>query len=143
MRDTLRLERLERTVERVRKPDLPGLRLSYAQRILNPITLAASPAVAGDFPQTGTIVMLAFRASVFVQTTNNGSNYWTIDLINTAGATLATFDTSALSTGTWTRLAAVSLTQPSSSNVDLAVRATATGSPGNLFLVPELVVVPG
>lgn len=129
-------DRLERTAT----IDRPGIRLPYAQRILNPVALAASPAIAGDFPQSREVVILGFAISVFVATTNTGAAYWTIKLTDTAVNTLAQVDTSAIAANTWVRLTDTSITQPAASNVVLVLIATATGAPGAIYIVPEVVV---
>jgi hypothetical protein len=116
--------------------------LPYAPRVVNPFPLASSGGIAGDFPQPQAITILAFRASVHVATTNNGSNFWTVELVNTAASVLASFTTAAMSANTWTRAEDTSITQPSSSNVDLAIKLTATGSPGAIFVVPDVLAVP-
>src|SRR3972149_4230709 len=120
---------------RLRVADAGGSMLTYAQRVLNPFPLGSCGGALGDFAQSGEITLLAFFASVFVQTTNNGSNFWTLTLTNSAGATLASVSTAAASATTWTRLSDTTVTQPSSTNVVLAVFATATGSPGGIFIV--------
>lgn len=135
-----RVARLEAALETTRATEPLAPRLPFAQRILNPFPLASSGGVFCDFPQSRAVVLLAFCVSVFVNGTNNGTNYWTIALINTAGTTLASVTTSAIGATTWTRLVASSITQPASANVALSVLLTATLSPGPIFLVPELIV---
>lgn len=115
----------------------------YTQRVLNAFPFASSGNSAGEFPQFGTdLAILVFRLSVFVVTTNNGTNFWTITLRDSAGTILATLDTSALAANTWSRLATTTITQPGGANAVLTVRPTATLTPGALFVVPELIVVP-
>lgn len=116
----------------------PGKPLAYAQRALNPV--AAGTVLLGDFAQFGAVDPLVWHVSVFVATTNNGSNYWTLELISTAGAVLATLTTSVASVATWTRLTTSTITAPGSSNVVVSLRASVTGAPGNLYVVPELLV---
>lgn len=135
-----RIVRLERTLERVRKVDISGDILTYAPAVLNPFPLASSGNNAGFFPQSRSVALLAFNVSVYVNTTNSGVAYWTIALLNDAGATLASVDTSALSSNTWTRLTDTSLTQPASTNTSYTLRLTATGSPGSIFITPEVIV---
>lgn len=129
-----RLERLER-------PDVYALRLPYAQRVLNPFPLASSGGVSGDFPQSQTVEILAFRVSVLVNTTNTGAAFWTLTLVNTAASVLASVSTSAIGPNTWVRLSDTTITQPAAANVDLAIIATATGSPGSIYIVPEVLVL--
>lgn len=145
MMDALSTQRqmrdIQERLERLEKSDIDAIRLSYAQRVLNPFPLASSGAGAGDFGQAEGVEILAFRVSVFVQTTNNGTNFWTISLVNTAASVLASVSTSAIAAATWTRLVDTTITQPSSTNVVLTVIATATLSPGAIFIVPEVVVL--
>jgi hypothetical protein len=116
---------------------------SYAQRVLNPFPFASSGASAGEFPQFGTdMIITVFRAAVFVVTTNNATNFWTLTLRDTAAAVLATIDTSAAAANTWVRIATAVITQPGASNVVLTVRPTATLTPGAIFVVPEILVIP-
>lgn len=131
---------LARRIERLRKTDVPGIRLPYAQRVLNPFPLASSGATAGDFPQSRAVVVLAFNVNVYVGTPNNGTNYWSVTLANDAGVALATVNTSAISANTWAQLTASSITQPAVTNKDFPIIVTATGNPGAIYLVPELIV---
>lgn len=131
-------------LERLRKSDVAGGRSPpYTQRVVNPFPLASSNTSAGEFPQFGTnLQIVVFRLSAFVVTTNNGTNYWTITLRDDASAILATLDTSAIAANTWSRLATTIITQPASANTILTVRPTATLTPGALFVVPEVLVLP-
>jgi hypothetical protein len=128
-------------LERLEKPDVYALRLPYAQRVLNPFPLASSGGVPGDFPQSQAIEILAFRVSVLVSTTNTGAAFWTLTLVNTAAVVLASVSTSAIGPNTWARLTDTTITQPATTNVDLAIIATATGSPGAIFIVPEVLAL--
>lgn len=134
---------LERQLDQSRQKPGNLLSLPYAQRILNPFPLVSSGGIASDFAQSQALMILEFRVSVFVQTTNNGTNFWTLEVRDTAGTALASVTTAAISAGTWTRLSDTTITQPGSSNVALNVFATATLAPGNIFLVPEIIAVPG
>lgn len=125
-------------IERLRKADVPAIYLPWSQRILNPFPLASSGGVWGDQGQPWAVNVLAWYVNVFVVTTNNGTNFWTLTLVNTAATTLATLSTSAIAANTWTRLSTTTITQPSSSNADLAIIATATLSPGAIIIAPAL-----
>jgi hypothetical protein len=75
--------------------------------------------------------------SIYVETTNDGSNYWTINLLNAAGtAKGAQISTSASSADTWLRLSqtgqSVSLT--ASTDKILYLRLSYVGSPGTISL---------
>ena len=91
-------------------------------------------------------LLYRFAASVFVATTNNASNYWTLTLrYITAGNTItnvATITTAAIAANTWNRIATNTFspaTAPATSYM-LEVIATLTGSPGSLLVVPQLLI---
>lgn len=123
---------------RTKTHDMTSLYLPWAQRAVNPFPLASSGGFWGESPQPWAMSVLAWYVSVFVATTNNGTNYWTLALVNSAGSTLATLATNAISANTWTRLSTTTITQPSTSNVTFSISATATLSPGSIFIVPVL-----
>ena len=130
---------LQMSMEVLRKSDVPPTYLPYAQRSLNAL---AATAAAGDFAQPWSAYFLVFSVSVFVATTNNGTNYWTIDLIEQpSGTVIATVNTSAATAATWTRLNDTSVTQPASTCASLTCSATKTLAPGNLFLIPSVAVL--
>jgi hypothetical protein len=133
---------LQRQIVDLHSPEMLEVRLPYAQRVLNPFPAASSGAAHGDYPQSTAMQIVRWNISVLVQTTNNATNYWTLTLVNAAGTTLATLDTSAASAATWTRLTTTTITQPASSNVVLAIIATKTLNPGGIFIVPELLIFP-
>jgi hypothetical protein len=126
-------------LERLRKADATPIFLPYAQRSLNALSATSA---AGDFAQPWPAYFLVFAATVFVQTTNNGTNFWTIDLQDTTGTILATVNTSSgVTASTWTRLSDTSVTQPLTTNAELSVICTKTLSPGNLFVIPSVSVL--
>ena len=124
--------------ERLRKADISSLCLPYAQRVLNPLTATQ---VFGDFAQPWPVNVLAFLATCVVVTTNNGTNFWTINLINAAATILATITTSAIAANTVTRLSTTTITQPVASNASLSIIATATLAPGAIFIWPALALL--
>lgn len=133
------IQALEDRLEALRKADVPPTFLPYAQRALNSV---AATAAIGDFAQPWEAYFLVFSVTVFVATTNNGTNFWTIDLVDTTGAVIATVNTSAgVTASTWTRLTDTSVTQPLSTNAELSVIATKTLTPGALFAVPSVSVL--
>lgn len=90
----------------------------------------------------------ALYCSVFVATTNNGSNYWTMTLnIVTPGGTVTaqgSVDTSAITAGGWNTLTLSSFTTaqwPAATYALASITLTKTGTPGNLYLNPALFVV--
>jgi len=130
------IQALEDRLEVLRKADTPSVFLPYAQRALNSVAATSS---LGEFAQPWEAYLLVFSVTVFVQTTNNGTNFWTIDLLDTTGATIATVNTSSgVSASTWTRLSDTTVTQPLSTNASLSVVATKTLTPGALFAIPSV-----
>lgn len=132
--DDLRLRQTE-------TKETPPLYLPWAQRVLNPFPLASSGGVAAELAQPWAVSLLQFACSVFVQTANNATNYWTLDLIDTAANVLASLNTSAIAVTTWTRMTGVIGAQPAAANVTLFLRATATLAPGGIFIVPSLALL--
>jgi hypothetical protein len=112
--------------------------LPFAQRILNPFPLASSGSQWGNAPQPWAITIQEIAASVFVDTTNNGSNFWTLTFQDAFGTTLATLSTAAISASTSTRLSTTTITQPSASSALIILSATATGSPGSIIILPAV-----
>lgn len=119
--------------------------LPWLQRILNPIVVAASPALMCDTHQFRPMYVASFTCGVFVAVTNNATNYWTITLNAITGGLLATLDTHTpvvLTAATWTRMSAtLPITQPNVANVTLYVVATAVGAPGQIFITPQVGVI--
>lgn len=131
--------------ERLRKADVPALYLPWSQRILNPFPLASSGSTWGDCPQPWNNVPLAFYVSVDVLTTNNGTNFWTIELFSftaAAGSNLvASVNTSGLTANVPARLSDTTVTAPGSTDVSYFIKATATLSPGSIFIFPALALL--
>lgn len=142
MSDFDMIRELRRNDERYRLTEVkevPTVWLPYAQRALNP---QAAAAALGDFAQPWAALLQAFYCSVFVTGTNNGANYWTINLNDTTGTTLATVNTSAMAANTWTRLSDLTVTQPASTNVELVVLTAITaGAPGSIYVVPGVACI--
>ncbi len=133
------IQALEDRLEVLRKSDVPPIFLPYAQRALNSV---AATAALGDFAQPWEAYFLVYSVSVFVSTTNNGTNFWTIDLQDTTGAVIASVNTSSgVTASTYTRLSDTTVTQPLSTNAMCIVVATKTLTPGALFAVPSVSVL--
>ena len=81
--------------------------------------------------------------AAYVATTNDGSNYWTLQIRRLPGTNvIATLDTSALSVGTWSELSGTDLDIAlDSAWYALYVNTVKTGSPGNLYLPSPAVFV--
>ena len=127
--------------ERLRKADVPAIYLPWSQRVLNSFPLASSGTAWGETAQPWEVYVLAWYVSVFVVTTNNGTNFWTLTLRDSASSVLATLDTSTIAANTWTRLSTAAITQPGASNTVFTLRPTATLSPGAIFIVPALALL--
>lgn len=112
--------------------------LPQARRLVNPIALASSPATICDIAQARAVTVISFTCSIFVATTNNGTNYWTIKLADQGASVLSSFDTSGIAAGTWTRFAPALSAQPGAANVSIIVQAVATGAPGAVYVIPEV-----
>lgn len=127
-----------RRLEQTEVIERPPLYLPFSQRIINPFPLASSGGVWGDMAQPWAVNLVAWYVTVTVITTNNATNFWTVALTDAAGSTLASFTTAAISVGVSTRVAVTSFVQPSASNPFVAIKATATLSPGSIFIFPSL-----
>lgn len=120
--------------------DIPAIYLPWTQRILNPFPLASSGNVFSENPLPWVVRLLAFYCSVFVDTTNNATNFWTLDLVsNNSGVVLASLNTSAIAANGWIRLSDLTINnQPVSTDVAMFVRPTATLSPGSIYILPSV-----
>jgi hypothetical protein len=80
---------------------------------------------------------------VYVATTNDGSNYWTIDLKRSSdNAVISTLNTSAISPDTKTVLSNAGIAAAiSTSHLALYISVTKTGSPGAVYLYGPAVFV--
>lgn len=128
-------------LERLRKADVPALYLPWAQRVLNGFPLASSGAAWGEQALPWDVTVLAFYCTVFVSTTNNGTNFWTIALVDSSGGAVASVSTAAIAANTWTRLSDLTITQPASGSPRLVIVPTATLSPGAIFIAPAVALL--
>lgn len=140
--DTLRrMKRYDATLDRLKTRETPAIYPPFVQRVLNPFPLASSGNPFCDMGQPWAVYLLAWYCTVYVSTTNNGTNYWTVTLRDAGGSILGTFNTSAIAANTTTRFAVTSLTQPSSSNSQLYIQPNASNAPGAIFIYPTLALV--
>lgn len=136
------LSSIARRIGQTEVRETPALYLPWTQRVLNPFPLASSGTFWGDAGQPWPITILAFYCTVYVVTTNNGTNYWSFALLDNAGTTLATLTTAALAANTGTRLSVTSgIVQPASSSSFLTILPTAILNPGAIYLFPTLAVL--
>jgi hypothetical protein len=100
------------------------------------ISANGTPLIA-TVPRAGTIV--SWQQAVKVNTTNNGSNYWTIKLIRrladgTTNVTLGLVDSYYMTAGTWYRWDLTIGASTLATDLFVYVNVTKTGSPGNIDL---------
>jgi hypothetical protein len=129
---------IARRLEQTQVGERPSLRPAYAQRVLNPV---ASAQAIGDFAQPWAIVLQVFTVSVFIVTTNNATNFWTIELRDATNATLCSVTTAAVAANAWARLTTTTIIQPAASNPILTVVVTPTLAPGNIYVVPQITLL--
>lgn len=150
MSDIRELDALRRELNALKVREKAGRPLPFTPSggVVSPF-MAGSAVYAAPIGKTRTPLRL--ECAVFVATTNNASNYWTITLTLQApgGTTVAqgSMNTSALTAGQWNVL---SLTTFTTSPWDAGVysvayltiaKAGASALPGNLYLNPALWVV--
>lgn len=128
------IKRQEHDIERLRTIERPGYLLPFSPYdSLSPFT--GSPVVTYNvtLDRDGTIAK--WTQVVRVLTTNDGTNYWTLNLsrIDT-DAVLMTFNTSAIAAGIWTKLSNSTITAITASMSGLYILATKTGAPGVLLM---------
>jgi hypothetical protein len=83
-----------------------------------------------------TYTLIRWRQGWYVAITNDGSNYWTVDLTDWGGNVIATFNTSAIAADTLSQTAVTSFSPSTVDTTDsiILVRVTKTGAPGPLYL---------
>lgn len=107
---------------------------------LSPMNTNASPyAVSVDRPTT----FSKWTQSHFVLSTNNPSNYWTINLKTLGASLIASFNTASQPSNTWNQSAITSFSLPSvnTGHKGVYVEVVKVGSPGLLYLVAPLLEV--
>lgn len=132
------IEDLRRQVNEMRSLPQQGLYLMPWPRVLPPITVTAGHA---DFPLPKKYGgLLGFGGSVYVATTNNTSNYWTVDLTSvTTGLVIARFDTRNSAPNAFVQyFTKTVINAPSAAETLFYSYVTKTGAPGALF--PDLYV---
>lgn len=122
--------------------DIPALYMPWVQRVLNPVPLASSGTTFMDSVVPSAVRVLKWYCDVYVNTTNNGTNFWTLTLSSFPSATtIATFNTSAIAANTGVRFATSPGAQPSSTDIFLYISGTATLSPGSIFVMPAVAIL--
>jgi hypothetical protein len=142
MTDLRQQRDIARRLEQTQVIERPPLYLPWSQRMLNPFPLASSGSVWNDLPLPWSVNVLSFYCSVFVVTTNNGTNFWTIDIVASPSNTIvASVTTASIAAGAFARLEDTTITQPASTDVVLSTRLTATLSPGAIYIVPAVALL--
>lgn len=121
--------------------EVPPLYLPWTQRVLNPFPLAAS-GVWGESIIPWSVNVLAFYVSVYVDTTNNGTNFWTLALFSAPSNTaIASVTTAAIAANTFRRLVDLTITQPAASDTEFYLLVTATLAPGAIVVNPAVALL--
>lgn len=142
MSDPYAQRSLARGLEQTQVIERAPLYLPWSQRVLNPFPLASSGGVFGDIGQPWAVNILAFYCTVYVITTNNGANFWTVQLQDGGANVLASFTTAAIANDTLTRFAVTSgIVQPAAANAQLRLVPTATLAPGAILLFPSVALL--
>lgn len=119
-----------------------GYRLPFVPRdALQPFTVNNFVFIA---PCARDLTIKQFNSFVVVSTTNNGSNYWTLTLYNSAGTAIASLNTSAITAGANTMLTTTSISPAShgaATTIFFQIAVNKTGSPGSLLMAPEVYVI--
>jgi hypothetical protein len=140
--DLLKQRNVARRIGQTEVIEKPPLYLPWAQRALNPFPLGSSGTHWGDMAQPWAAYYLAYYVDVYVVTTNNGTNFWTIDLTSDDGTTvIASVNTSAVAANGWRRLSDLTITQPATTNAVVSIKPTATLSPGSIFIAPAVALL--
>lgn len=134
---------IKRGLEQTRTIERSPLYLPWAQQRLNPFPLASSGTQWGDSPIPWPVHVVAFYVAVYVFTTNNGTNYWTLTLsASSSNNVQAAPTTAAIAADTWTRLAVTTgFVQPATADVSFHILPVATGAPGAIFILPAVAVL--
>jgi len=100
-----------------------------------PITASAKYPFGASIGRNTTL--LEWTQAIVVVTTNNGSNYWTISIVETDGTLVNSMTTAALTNDVWATITDSTFTVSSLTTADigLQIKCDKTGSPGGLYLL--------
>ena len=143
MSDIRELDALRRELNALKVRERPLLTLPFYPRALAPHT--ANAATIMDAPVWRAVRPQRLALQVFVDTTNNATNYWTIALSiinNNVVTAQGSVNTSALTASSWQSLALTSFATPSWDTLTAIayLGITKTGTPGGLYVLPTLLV---
>ncbi len=133
-----RIQKLEHDVEQLRALDSRDLLLPTYNFATLGMVITTDATIAGIVLPRTPIYINRFQINCRVQTTNNGSNYWTFTLVRTSdNANVASVNTSALaaSSTTYSRLNASVGSNIPAGQIGLYINANRTGSPGTLDVI--------
>ena len=118
----------------------PGGWLPFsAYTLAIPCSAAGNP-FAATVPRQLTIK--TWHQRVNVQTTNNGSNYWSVQLAGWTSGVITTINTSTLTAGVSSVISDTAIdTLLSASETGLYIYVAKVGSPGNMFMANPAVFV--
>ena len=144
-RDTVkRIHELERWQEGLALPEIASyLPFAVYEGAMFGVAHGAAPWDAFSTSVGRTMIVRNWFMAWYVVTTNTGAHYWTFTLETDPGGTdLGVFNTSAGAPDTWTlgSVAAIA-TSIATTDISLRIRASITGTPGNLYLKGPLVQV--
>lgn len=109
------------------------------QDVLNPNAGTATIHRAVLWGTDYAVWAVTLYAWVYVVTTNDASNYWTIALFRQPGnASVASVNTSALAANTHSRLQAAIAAQIATTDYEVEIVPSKTGAPGNIFVATAL-----
>lgn len=131
---------LERRLARLENHTSPLISLpmhAFAGTFPMPFTITQTP-FAVPLPSGRAVRLQLWTCPTFVVAPNDGTNYWTVGLINIAATVQASFSTIADTAATWTPHAVLAnsfatIPVPTSA-VRLAIVVTKTGAPGGLYI---------
>jgi hypothetical protein len=137
------LVQLQDDVEGIKLSESSGYPLTYCQRALNPNTVIGTT-YTGDFGICRPInYFLLFSVSVFVSGTDNGTNFWTLNVRDSGNTiTVATVNSSAVAANAWSRLYTTTssgITFPYNA-AQFLMQLVPTGTPGQIYVLPTILV---
>lgn len=107
---------------------------------ISPVAAASSPASPYAVGVDRSITLVQWVQTVFVAGTNDGSNYWTFNLIiadvNNSPTTIASFNTSAGSGSVWIKgtVSSFSTNPVTTTYYQIYIQAVKTGTPGSVYI---------
>jgi hypothetical protein len=131
------LEALQAELDQLRTIEQEGIWLPFSTYDVLPSNQSGSSVAAYSCTVPRDLTVVSWYQAIYIVTTNDGSNYWTVSLKRLSDhVTIASFDTSAMSPGTWARNSETGLGLAiTTSHLGLYIHMAKTGSPGNWYLM--------